>query len=328
MGDGKRWFWVGSRTAVCDAVAQALGSAPVRDVVGAAKAGDIVVIDSHASGAEAASLPHGHVFSGVRALKEWRGLAVYVVVDETDRVGPQLARFVLADGVLTWRAAAGEIDAAALAGVAGMPRRVPVDELLAKLEPKLGATGGESSLQRLLRFEREDGLLQRLQDAETGLFDGPYATLKLDEEWKRAHRFHLPLSLLLVDLGAGVAALKGVERKLVFAEAAGVFLNECRDIDVLARFAPTVFLMLLPGTGPEGAEILGKRILAALQKRLAGRPEVAPVAGLCAAPSSEVPDRRAFLAIAEACLAKARTSGGGTVGTTWTAGGPAADDPQ
>ncbi|MFN9845308.1 MAG: hypothetical protein ACK57Q_13330 [Planctomycetota bacterium] len=328
MGDGKRWFWVGSRTAIRDAAAKALGAAPTREPIAAAKAGDGVVVDSLAGAADAAALPQGHVFSGVRALKEQRGLAVYVVVDDTDRVGPQLARFVLADGVLTWRAAAGQLDAAALGGVAGLPRRVPVDELLAKLEPKLGTSGGESSLQRLLRFEREDGLLQRLQDAETGLFDGPYATLKLDEEWKRAHRFHLPLSLLLVDLGAGVAALQGVERKLVFAEAAGVFLNECRDIDVLARFAPTVFLLLLPGTGPEGAEILGKRILAALQKRLGGRREVAPVAGLCAAPSSDVPDRRAFLAIAEACLAKARSTGPGTVGTSWHAGGGAAADPQ
>jgi GGDEF domain-containing protein len=328
MGDGKRWFWVGSRTAVRDAVAAVLGRAPAGQPVAEATAGDVVVVDSLVAGVDAAGLPHGHVFSGVRALKERRGLAVHVVVDDTDRVGSQLARFVLADGVLVWHVADGTLDATALVGGAGLPRRVPVDELLARLEPKLGASAGESSLQRLLRFEREDGLMQRLQDAETGLFDGPYATLKLDEEWKRAHRFHLPLSLMLVDLGAGVASLQGVERKLVFAEAAGVFLNECRDIDVLARFAPTVFLLLLPGTGPEGAEILGKRILASLQKRLGGRSAVAPVAGLCAAPSSDVPDRRAFLAIAEACLAKARRAGAGTVGASWAADGPAAADPE
>lgn len=315
MANGKRWFWVGSRDAVRAAAAKALGGEPANAPAAQAGPGDVVVVDARAG--DASALPHGHVYSGVRALKDTKGLAVYVVVDEDDRVGAQLARFVLADGVLTWRDGAKELDAKALGGPVGMPRRVPVDELLGKLEPKLGAAGGETSLQRLLRFEREDTLAQRLQDAETGLFDGPYATLKLDEEWKRAHRFQLPLSLLLVDLGAGVQALQGVERKLVFAEAAGVFLNECRDIDVLARFAPTVFLFLLPGTGPDGAEILGKRILAALQKRLAGRSGIAPVAGLCSAPSSDVPDRRAFLAIAEACLAKARAAGAGTVGISW-----------
>jgi GGDEF domain-containing protein len=317
MANGKRWFWVGSRDAVRDALASHLGGAPTKDPVSAAAAGDVVVVDARAGATECASLPHGHAFSGVRALKETKGLAVYVVIDDDDRVGAQLTRFVLADGALTWHGATKQLDAKALGGPVGMPRRVPVDDLLAKLEPKLGAEGGETSLQRLLRFEREDTLAQRLQDAETGLFDGPYATLKLDEEWKRAHRFQLPLSLLLVDLGAGVANLQGVERKLVFAEAAGVFLNECRDIDVLARFSPTVFLFLLPGTGPDGAEILGKRILASLQKRLVGKSGIAPVAGLCSAPSSDVPDRRAFLAIAEACLAKARAAGAGTVCTNW-----------
>jgi len=317
MANGKRWFWIGSRDAVRAALAAQLGGAPTKEPLAAATAGDVVVVDARADGAACAALPHGHVFSGVRALKETKGLAVFVVVDEDDRVGLQLTRFVLADAALTWRAASKELDAKALGGPVGMPRRVPVDDLLAKLEPKLAATGGETSLQWLLRFEREDTLAQRLQDAETGLFDGPYATLKLDEEWKRAHRFQLPLSLLLVDLGAGVANLQGVERKLAFAEAAGVFLNECRDIDVLARFSPTVFLFLLPGTGPDGAEILAKRILASLQKRLVGKSGIAPVAGMSSIPSSEVPDRRAFLAIAEACLAKARTAGAGAVATSW-----------
>ena len=99
----------------------------------------------------------------------------------------------------------------------------------------------------------------------------------------------------------------------MLAEASGVFLNECRDIDVLARFAPTVFLFLLPGTGPEGAEILGRRILTALGQRFRGRSDVQAAAGLCSVPSSEVPDRRAFLAIAEACLQRAR-AGQGTGG--------------
>jgi GGDEF domain-containing protein len=103
----------------------------------------------------------------------------------------------------------------------------------------------------------------------------------------------------------------------VLAEAAGVFLNECRDIDVLARFQPTVFLFLLPGTGPDGATVLANRILAALRERFSAGPSVAPVAGLCSVPSADVPDRRAFLAVAEACLARAAATGPGTVSATW-----------
>lgn len=269
MAASRRWFWVGSRNVVRDAVAKLLGSPCADAPLASAAAGDCVVVDALA-GAAASALPTGHVFGGVRALKQTKGLAVFVVVAADDRVGPMLARFVLADGVATWDDARQRLDGAQLLPQTGGPRRAPIDALLAKLEPRLSATGGESNLQRLLRFEREDSLGQRLQDAETGLFDGPYAALKLDEEWKRAHRFSLPLSLLLLDLGGAVDRLPADQRAQVFAEAAGVFLNECRDIDVLARFAPTVFLFLLPGTGADGAEVLGKRIVAALTRRFAG----------------------------------------------------------
>ncbi|MBL8755797.1 MAG: GGDEF domain-containing protein [Planctomycetes bacterium] len=269
------------------------------------------------SRAEAQALPHGHVFSGVRALKDKKGVAVYVVVSADDRVGPQLARFVLADGVLTWHEAKGQIEAGSMLPAGQKQKRASIDALLAKLQPTPGSQKQETSLQRLLRFEREDTLLTRLQDSETGLFDGPYATLKLDEEWKRAHRFQQPLSLVLLDLGVRVAELVDAERRLVLAEAAGVFLNECRDIDVLARFQPTVFLFLLPGTGPDGAGVLANRILASLRARFSARSDVTPVAGLCSVPGADVPDRKAFLAIAEACLARAASTGPGTVSATW-----------
>ncbi len=315
MAIDKRWFWVGSRAGVRDAIAAALGSAPAAAPASDAVAGDLVVADLLADASVCASLPSGHVLGAVRAWKDVPGIAAYVVVAHDDRIGPQLARVAGADGVLRVHPD-GHVDAKDLAASAA-PRRTQVDELLARLEPRLASSGPDSPLQRLLRFEGDDSVAARLQDPETGLFDGPYAALKLDEEWKRAHRFRQPLSLLLLDLGPRVAALGDAERRLVFAEAAGVFLNECRDIDVLARFAPTVFLFLLPGTAPDGAEVLAKRIVDALQQRFAGRTDVAPVCGVCTVPSDDVPDRRAFLVVAEACLERARAAGPGAVCTTW-----------
>jgi GGDEF domain-containing protein len=221
--------------------------------------------------------------------------------------------------VLAWRPETGALDAGELQRGQGSRTRPSVDEMLAKLQAQVDAAGrGESTLQRLLRFEREDSLLHRLQDSETGLFDGPYATLKLDEEWKRSARFHLPLSLLLLDLGLDVARLGDVPRRSVLADAAGVFLNECRDIDVLARFAPSTFLFLLPGTGAEGAEVLARRMLAALRQRATPDLPIRPAAGLASVPSTGIADRRAFLAVAEACLRRAQARGGdGELGTSW-----------
>lgn len=316
-----RWFWVGSRSEIAARLTDVLGAPPAAGAAQAATDGDLVVIDASAGGRECAGLPGGHPFSAVRGLKERRGVAVYVVVAADDRIGVQLARFCLADGVLRWNAAAAALDVDELdAGRGRGDRKRPsIDALLQRVQAEVAASGrGESTVERLLRFEREDSLLVRLQDPETGLFDGPYATLKLDEEWKRSRRFHQPLSLLLLDLGPALTEQPEAARKGVLADAAGVFLNECRDIDVLARFSPTTFLFLLPGTGPEGAEVLARRMLAALRERLSAVRALAPACGLASVPSSQIADRKAFLLVAEACLRRAQGSGGdGGLCTTW-----------
>jgi GGDEF domain-containing protein len=313
----RRWFWVGSRVEVQASVAALFESPPAVGRAADAAAGDVVVVDARADQAALAHWPHGHVFSGVRALKEQRGVAVYVVVDDGDAVGPQLARFCLADGSLVWQPQKRALDSREFGHAGRTSRRPSVDRMLERVEQEAAASGGENNLQRLLRFEREDSLAQRLQDPETGLFDGPYAAMKLDEEWKRAHRFHQPLSLLLVDIGSQVAAQPDADRRAVLADAAGVFLNECRDIDVLARFSPHVFLFLLPGTGPEGATVLANRIAFALRERLQHHAGTAPAIGLCSVPSAEIADRKAFLAVAEACLERARAAGAGGVSSSW-----------
>jgi len=314
LADTKRWFWVGSRPEVRDALCEVFGGQPHEGGFDVA-AGDTVVVDPKADRDAQAQLPHGHAYSGVRALKQQRGVAVYVLVDEGDAIGVQLARFALADGVLTF-GKDGAINTDELRTGGRTPRRPSVDDLLERLQKDAGEGGQESSLQRLMRFEREDSLLTKLQDPETGLFDGPYATLKLDEEWKRAHRFHQPMSLLLLDLGFS-PDLSDVDRRAALAEAAGVFLNECRDIDVLARFSPEVFLFLLPGTGAEGARVLADRIVGSLTERLSGLVSARPAGGLASVPSGEISDRKRFVAVAEACLERAQANGTGGVCSSW-----------
>jgi len=316
MADDKRWFWVGSRPDVRGAAAAVFAGEPRSGSLDDAAAGDTIVVDVLAERAELERLPYGHVFSGVRALKQRKGLVVYVVVDAGDDVGVQLSRFALADGVLRWHAAESRLGTDELHATGRPQRRPSVDALLQRLQQDAGASGQENSLQRLMRFEREDTLINRLQDPETGLFDGPYATLKLDEEWKRSHRFHQPLSLLLLDIGLQ-DSLADADRRAAVAEAAGVFLNECRDIDVLARFSPDVFLLLLPGTGAEGAQVLASRIVDSLRQRLQGRVAASPAGGVATVPSGDIPDRKSFVAVAEACLEQARATGAGGVCSSW-----------
>ena len=316
MGETKQWFWIGSRPEVLEALTTVMGSGPTTAALDDAQDGDLVVVDPVADSSVLASLPYGHAYSCVRALKLRRGLAVYVLVDSADAIAVQLARFTLADGVLTWHQDKQQLNTDELRNGSTSPRRPSVEGLLRRLEGEAGEFGQENSLQRLMRFESEDTLLTKLQDAETGLFDGHYATLKLDEEWKRSHRFHQPLSLLLLDLGLG-ADMSDLDRRAALAEAAGIFLNECRDIDVLARFSESVFLFLLPGTGADGAQVLANRIVGSLQERLQGPFAASPAGGLSTIPSGDIANRKSFVAVAEACLTKAKAAGAGEVCSSW-----------
>ena len=319
----KRWFHVGEDAGVRDAIAAFLGSKAATEPLAQAVAGELVVVEAFADFRKRAEAPGGHAFSLVRALKDKRGPMVFVVVRKGDTNGRMVARFCLADGSLAW-------DGTKLEGIEELawdrrsrPRR-SVDELLAQFEAKGRDPGrANSAVHRLAHWEREDHLMHHLQDPATGLFDGPYAALKIDEEFKRATRFQLPLSLVLLDIGAQDAKGKdlpvdGEARQALLADIASVFLNESRDIDVLSRFTESVFLFLLPGTGTDGAAVLARRMLAGLRSRPFEGHDLVPHAGIATVPAAGLPDRRAFLAAAEVCLRRAQGGEGADgLSTNW-----------
>ena len=94
-------------------------------------------------------------------------------------------------------------------------------------------------------------------------------------------------------------------------EVAGVFLNECRDIDIIGRFTESTFMVLMPGTGAAGSEILARRMLDGVRQRgESGGVAGSPSAGLATMPAAGIHNRHAFLARAEACLRLAREGQG------------------
>ena len=80
MEKTNRWFWVGSRPEVQDALTAALGSGPTDASVADAADGDMVVVDPQADTAVMAAMPHGHAFSGVRALKLRRAMRAALAI--------------------------------------------------------------------------------------------------------------------------------------------------------------------------------------------------------------------------------------------------------
>ncbi len=135
------------------------------------------------------------------------------------------------------------------------------DDLLASREPD--AARSDSFKARVLRqiaHPHDPALLEAIADPETRLYSSSYGAFAFDVEFKRATRFGLPLSIALV-------GFEGECATPALLDLAGIFLNEIRDTDTLARFGVNTFLFILPNTLPDGAKIMLERIAASVVKR-------------------------------------------------------------
>ncbi len=110
-------------------------------------------------------------------------------------------------------------------------------------------------------------------DELTGVYNYRFFSERLNDEIKRATRYHQPLSLIMVDLDwfkrindnygheAGNMLLRGVVRVL----AANI-----RDTDVLARYGGEEFIIILPQTDNDDARIIAERIRAEIESSTFG----------------------------------------------------------
>jgi len=301
----RRVFAVGCSPTLEAQIGAALSTEVAHGIPEDPAAGDVVFLPA----TRGEEIPLGNAFSACRMLKRGEPhVTVFMLIADGDEVSDGIARFCAADGSVRVDAAGNISEPDELARLVDPTRRdVPVDSLLERLDASIDdESRRDTLLQRVLEEHREDRFLDQLNDAETGLFDGPFAAFKLDEEFKRATRFHQPLSMILLDCGGDLPA-DPYDRRIVLAEVASVFLTECRDIDTLARFTETVFLFLLPGTGSDGAATVARRMLEGLRERQYSAPVAfKPVAGIATVPTTGVADRAGFLARAETCLEVAR----------------------
>jgi GGDEF domain-containing protein len=312
-----RVFYVGSSDAIAASLGETTGSPVQRTLPAVFADDDTLFLQGYATaGGDSglARLPGGNAYAACRAVKAASRARVYVLVRGGDAVSQEIARFCLADGAVEVKDERLVPDPRELvARLSPHRRRVSVEALLQRLEREIASDEGRqaSALRKLLRAAPGGTLLEQLTDPETGLFHAAYAGLKIDEEFKRAIRFHQPLSLVLLDIGPIDGLPRDpASRRAVFAEVAAVFLNEGRDIDILARFTETVFLLLLPGTGSEGAMVATRRMLDALGQRPFAGARLQPHAGLASVPAAGIADRDGFLVRAEACLLLAKDGAG------------------
>ncbi len=104
---------------------------------------------------------------------------------------------------------------------------------------------------------------QSITDGLTGLKTRRFFWESLSSEWKRASRSGRPFSVVLIDLDKFKEVNDGLghlEGDLVLARVGRLLEQKCRQSNVVARYGGDEFIILMPETGIEHAQILAERL--------------------------------------------------------------------
>jgi len=96
------------------------------------------------------------------------------------------------------------------------------------------------------------------KDPVTQVYTPAYLRERLPTEAARAHRYGRPLSIIVVHAPAAA------ERDAIASRVARTLAGSIRDVDIVARYNRDTFVMVLPETNEEGAEVLRGRIAKSL----------------------------------------------------------------
>jgi diguanylate cyclase (GGDEF)-like protein len=133
----------------------------------------------------------------------------------------------------------------------------PDDKLILGTLADLLATALHNSFvfQKLQRQSITDGL--------TGIKTRGFFLEAVQSEWKRASRSGRPFSVVLVDLDKFKEvndSMGHLEGDLVLARVGRLLEQKCRQSNVVARYGGDEFIILMPETGMEQAQILSERL--------------------------------------------------------------------
>lgn len=118
-----------------------------------------------------------------------------------------------------------------------------------------------AALQNAFSFQKMEH--QSITDSLTALKTRRYFREALQSEWKRASRSGRPFSVLMMDLDKFklVNDTKGhLEGDLVLARVGKVLEQKMRHSNVVARYGGDEFVVLLPETGLDQAQVLAERL--------------------------------------------------------------------
>lgn len=158
-------------------------------------------------------------------------------------------------------------------------------------------------------------------DHLTGVYNRRFFEQRLNEEIQRADRFGQPLAIAMLDVDgfkalndelgheSGDRTLKGI---------AETVRHQLRGVDILARYGGDEFVLLLPGTGPDGAQRIAEKIRSRVESaELLAQPDGAARRCTVSLGLAVYPDHAAgaadLLRTADRSLFEAKRSGRNTI---------------
>lgn len=131
-------------------------------------------------------------------------------------------------------------------------------------------------------------------DPLTELFNRYAFEQHLEEEIRRTERYGSSFSLIMFDLDRFKAVNDNHGHDvgdLVLRRVSDLAAEEVRDADILARWGGEEFMILLPETGPDGAELVAERIRARIAGTdFEGAPRVTTSLGIAGSRAGEPPE--------------------------------------
>ena len=100
-------------------------------------------------------------------------------------------------------------------------------------------------------------------DELTGIYNYRYFVQKLEDELKRARRYHQNLSLIMIDIDSFKECndrFGHLFGNLVLKQLIQVIKGCVRDVDIFARYGGEEFVVILPQTTKPQAKMIGERI--------------------------------------------------------------------
>ncbi len=200
-----------------------------------------------------------------------------------------------------------------------LPKPLNIDELRVTIKKALKMQKLSLDNKTLLARLKE----LSLKDPLTGLYNYRYLRERLAMEFKRARRYILPLSVVMMDIDyfKSINDIYGHQYgDLILKEVAQTLLSVAKNTHIVIRYGGAEFLIILPDTNNEGAVKFGTQLLNTVvehcfdQKKNKIKLKVS--LGISSFPEDNVTSELNFLDSVDEALRNAKAMGGNRLATS------------